>query len=114
MARVNLKVSLDTTPGANPAVIVSSRNVNLKGKNVRWKRDKNGPEFEFWRLNDLDQAAFPFQGINKKRTRAFCNNKAPDPSSPYEYTIIVKYDNVYYDTTMSGIPPNPKPVIRND
>ena len=121
MARKILKVSLDIDPPeGEAAVIISERDCKANNKNIRWVRaqdegeDDVSPDFEFWRLNELDQAEFPYQGISQNRHRVFCNNDAPDTTQEYKYVLVVKYDGIEYDSTETGgLPPNPKPVIRN-
>lgn len=115
MARKSLLVSLNTNAmNGAPAVEIDERDCVADKKNLRWEPAPGALNFDFWRLNDLDQAEFPYQGITSDRQRVFCNNEAPDTTEEFEYTIVVKYNNVLYDSTdRSGTDPNPKPVIRN-
>ena len=111
-APVDLEVSLDTS--LNPAVIISDPDLKASGRRIRWNRKQN-ESFTCERLNDLDQAYFNCQSINKSRTRVTCNNRAPDTgdTDQYEYEIIVKWNNILYSSTKSGAPGGGKPVIRN-
>lgn len=110
-ARKELEVSLD--PALDPPVRISEQDAAAEGRKIRWKR-KATETFEFKRLNDLDQVYFNKQSISLDREKVSCNNRAPEnPSTKYEYEIVVTLGNYEYTSTKSGSPPGGKPVIRN-
>jgi len=109
--KVVLEVELN--PGLDPPVIISNRDLTAEGKKIRWKRNDDVHDFEFKRLNDLDQAYFNEQSIDLDRQKVKCNNRAPDNTDAFEYEIIVRWDDNDYSSTKSGSPPDGKPVIRN-
>ena len=111
-----LDVKLD--PTANPPVIISNRDVNAEGQVIRWRKASDATiDFDFERLDELDQVYFPCQSIDEDRKRVRCNNRAPTvPMNPpdYPYTIVVKSGGITYDSTRrGGGQPQDKPVIRN-
>lgn len=107
-----LDVSLDTTD--DPPVIISSRDSDATGRKIVWRRKDTVNDFEFTRLNDLNQWNFPKQSIDMNRRAVRCSNKAPkDPGAKYPYEIIVTLGTTEYSSTKSGAPPDGKPVIRN-
>lgn len=110
-AKKELDVSLNTA--MDPPVRISEQDANAEGRKIRWKR-KEGETFKFKRLNDLDQVYFNKQSISLDREKVSCSNRAPkNPSTKYEYEIVVTLDNNEYTSTKSGAPPGGKPVIRN-
>ena len=114
MARLVLKVSLNLAE--DPPVLISDPRAVARGKNrIRWVRDDDTLDFEFLRLNELDQAYFNRQSINLNRTRINCRNRAPDsdPKVDYVYEIVVRYNGNNYKSTAPGAPPGGRPVIRN-
>jgi hypothetical protein len=111
MKKVKLEVSLN--PALNPPVVVSNRDLNAKGRRIRWQRKKN-ETFTFERLEELDQAYFNKQSISLDRDRINCGNRAPENSTvEYEYVIVVKLNGQEYTSTKPGPNPDGKPVIRN-
>lgn len=106
-----LEVSLN--PGGDPEVVVSEPDLEASGKKIRWVRKDNVHEFDFERLNDLNQAYFNKQSIGLDRQKISCNNRAPDTDEKFEYEIVVLWNGNPYDSTKSGSPPDGKPVIRN-
>lgn len=108
----DLEVSLNT--GLNPPVIISDPDLKANGRKIRWTR-KEGENFTFERLNDLDQAYFNDQSINMARTKISCKNRAPDTgdADKYPYEIVVKWNGDEYNSTKEGAPGGGKPVIRN-
>lgn len=108
-----LDVRLD--PTANPPVIISDRRAKANDRDIVWRKRKNAGslDFDFVRLDDLDQVNFPGQSIDEEMDRARCGNRAPAGATEYPYTIVVESGGVRYTSTETGAPPQDKPVIRN-
>lgn len=112
---MSLVIYVRLDPNANPAVVISERRITAKGEDILWRKPKNAdPDFDFVRLDDLDQVNFPGQGIDKNRDGVRCNNRAPVGETEYPYTIVVESGGFRYDSTLHGAGrPQDKPVIRN-
>ncbi len=106
-----LDVSLDIT--LDPQVIISNRKLNAGGKKIKWVRKDDDNNFNFERINDLNQSYFNKQSISLDRQKVTCNNRAPDDNKDYPYEIVVIWNGNPYNSTKSGAPGDGKPVIRN-
>lgn len=112
MAQTTIYVSLDDDPTANPNLIIRNRDKNVRGNNIKWTREGD-LEFEFYDLEGLPTALFPDQRVFANGKSITSKNLAPIRRHDYEYTLIVMYLGNEYNSTIRGVPPNPKPVIRN-
>lgn len=110
-------IIIEVTPDiANkPQACLSERDPKAAGRDkIRWVKAKNAPDFDFIALApDTAPLQNPFKSIDIKKNRIKCDFDANDVNVKYEYTIVIEFEGVPYDSDDEQGPTLGRAVIRN-